>query len=335
MDDRPLTAPHWSEIVGHSRVVSALSRAVVADRPHHAYLLLGPVGLGKMTVARALAAALLCETQRDGACGACPGCSKVRQGMHTALHEIVPGGKSNTIQVDQIQEIQRKLSYRRLQGAWRVVLVDDAGTMNETAQNKLLKTLEEPPEGTVLVLCALHPAQLLQTVRSRCQKLSLGPVDDDALAAWLVNTHGAHAGAARAAAAGSQGIPGRALELLDMETAELRQVRLRHMIAALHGDEQAIAEQIRAVDRDLSGCADAFVLLQELLRDAMVLASESGARRIHADVDARVGQLQGLAPAHYAAWIDRIEVVQEMLSRNVHPGALMEDVLLRMTGRLT
>lgn len=328
------TAPHWRDIVGHSRVVAALRRAVVAARPHHAYLLLGPAGLGKMTLARALAAALLCEAQDDGACGACPGCSKVKQDMHTALHEIVPGGRSNTIQVDQIQELQRKLSYRRLQGRWRVVLVDDAGSMNETAQNKLLKTLEEPPDGTVLVLCALHPAQLLQTVRSRCQKLGLGPVDDDELSRWLVDTHGAHAGAARSAAAGSQGIPGRALELLDQETSDNRQARLTELIAALRGDPEAIAEQIRAVDRDKSGCSAALVLMQELLRDAMVLASGSDARRIHPDVDARVGRLQGLAAADYAAWIERIEHVQEMLDRNVHPGALLEDVLLKTTGVL-
>ena len=330
----PPSAPHWREIVGHSRVLTALSRAVIADRPHHAYLLLGPAGLGKMTLGRALAAALLCEARDDGACGECPGCSKVSQGMHTALHEIVPGGRSNTIQVDQIQELQRKLSYRRLHGQWRVVLVDDAGSMNETAQNKLLKTLEEPPDGTVLVLCALHPAQLLQTVRSRCQKLSLGPVDDHVLCDWLVSAHEAHPEAARLAAAGSQGVPGRALELLDPAASTERQERLHGLIAALSGDREAIAEQIKAVDRDKTGCSATLVLLQELLRDAMVLASGSGTRRLHADVDARVGRLEGLNAAHYAAWIDRIEELQEKLSRNVHPGALMEDILLKVTGAL-
>ena len=323
---------HWRDLVGHQRAIGALRRAVAAGRPHHAYLILGPAGLGKMTLARAMAGALLCESRDDGACGDCPGCSKLRQGMHTAVHSIVPGGRSNTIQVDQIQELQRALSFRRLDGRWRIVLVDDAGSMNETAQNKLLKTLEEPPEGTVLLLCALHPAQMLQTVRSRCQKITLGAVDDARLTEWLTETHGAHAAAAAAAAAGAQGIPGRALELLDPETSAERAERLRGLVAALGGDAEAMDGQIRAVDRDRTGCGDTLVLLQELLRDAMVLASGGAARRIHPDVDGRVGRLAGLAPADYAAWIDRIEVVQEQLTRNVHPGALMEDVLLKITG---
>lgn len=324
--------PHWRDILGHRRAVGALSRAVAAGRPHHAYLLLGPAGLGKMTLARAMAGALLCEARDDGACGDCPGCSKVQQGLHTALHRIVPGGRSNTIQVDQIQELQRALSFRRLDGQWRIVLVDDAGSMNESAQNKLLKTLEEPPEGTVLLLCALHPAQMLQTVRSRCQKINLGAIDDEPLTRWLTEAHGADPRAAAAAAAGAQGIPGRALELLDPETSAERQARLDGLVAALKGDPEAMSEQVRAVDRDRTGCGSVLVLLQELLRDAMVLSSDSSARRIHPDVDARVGRLQGLTPADYARWIDRIEVVQEQLTRNVHPGALFEDVLLKITG---
>ena len=335
MDDStppPSPVVHWREVVGHTRAVAALSRAVVASRPHHAYLVLGPAGLGKMTLARALSGALLCVGASDGACGQCVACSKLHNNMHTGLHTIVPGGRSNTIQVDQIQALQRALSFRRLDGEWRVVLIDDAGSMNETAQNKLLKTLEEPPEGTVLILCALHPAQMLQTVRSRCQKITLGAVDDTALRGWLTDTHGAATSAAHAAVEGAQGIPGRALELLDPETAGDRRARLDALVRALAGDPEAVAEQIQVIDRDRTGCGAAFVLLQELLRDAMVLASDSPARRIHPDVDARVGRLAGLTPTGYARWIERIEDVQEQLTRNVHPGALMEDTLLKITG---
>ncbi|MCO4772599.1 MAG: DNA polymerase III subunit delta' [Deltaproteobacteria bacterium] len=321
----------WGDIKGHERVVAALRRAIAAGRPHHAYLLLGPRGLGKTTIARAAVSALLCELGQSEPCGRCSACSKLTQSMHTGVLQVEPGGKANTITVDQIGEVQRQLAYRRLEGEWRVVLIHDAGLMNDSAQNKLLKTLEEPPDGTVIILTAVHPGQLLQTVRSRCQKLGLGVVPVDAVERWLVETKGAGPTMARVAAAGSRGIPGTALTLLDPEMGEERRERLTLLTRALAGDAGSIGEAVSLVDRDKLGCAEMLVLVQELLRDAIARSVGVEASLVHPDVSLAgpLATLPGRALADYAL---RIEDVQEKLTRNVHPGGLMEGLLLEISG---
>lgn len=329
-DAPPSLFGRWSDVLGHQRVLGALRRAVAHDRPHHAYCFLGPRGVGKKTVSRALVSALLCDGPGSEPCGACAACRQLAGGTHTGVHVIEPGGKSNSISVDQIAEIQRQLAYRRLEGSWRVVLIDDAGSMNDSAQNKLLKTLEEPPEGTVLILCALHPGQLLQTVRSRCQKLGLGVVPTDDVERWLIESQGAEPTAAREAAIGSRGVPGQALELLDPEASTERRERLQRLAHALAGDPGALAETVGLVDRDKEGCGLVLQTLQELLRDAMVRQAGSEAALVHPDVEIRGGPLLTLTAPALATWAQRIEDVQEKLDRNVHPGGLLEDLLQRL-----
>ncbi len=321
----------WSDIQGHERVVAALRRAVASGRPHHAYLLLGPRGLGKRTIAKALISSLLCEVGGGEPCGTCSPCHKLTQSTHTGVLTVESGGKANIISVDQIGEIQRKLAYRRLEGDWRVVLIVDAGTMNDSAQNKLLKTLEEPPAGTILVLTAAHPGQLLQTVRSRCQKLGLGVVLGARIERWLIDVHGANPEAARNAALGSRGVPGTALDLLDAEAEHDRRERLSVLTRALSGDRTSIAEAVAMVDRDKKGCAEMLMMVQELLRDTLARNLAADVELAHPDAEIS-GPLASLSERALADTALRIEDVREKLTRNVYPGGLMEDLLLGMTG---
>jgi len=232
-----------------------------------------------------------------------------------------------------VAEIQRRLSYRRAEGAYRVVLVDDAGTMNEQAQNKLLKTLEEPPDGTVLVLCALHPSQLLVTVRSRCQKLSLGAVPVDELAQWLVDRHGVAPALAEESARASRGLPGLALDLLDPEILAARRERVDAMCAAMAGQRVDIDAVVKEVGWDREAGGEALSLLQELLRDAMTAAAGARVAPLHPDADPRAGRMASLSTAHLAETLDRVEVAREKLSRNVNAGVLVEDLLLHLATR--
>ncbi|HCP45815.1 MAG TPA: hypothetical protein DIU15_07225, partial [Deltaproteobacteria bacterium] len=287
-----------------------------------------PAGLGKWALARVLAASLVCEQSAGRGCGACDPCRQVSMGTHVDVWEEAPQGSSHKIGVDQVHELQRRLGFRRAGERFRVVLIDEAGSMNVHAQNKLLKTLEEPPEGTVLVLCAVHPGQLLQTVRSRCQKINLGSVEPPELATWLVERHQADPEHARRAAVASRGVPGRALDLLADETVAQRQQRMEGLWAALDGDAEALGSLVSAVDRDRRGCAEVLTTLQELLRDAMVRRTGAAVAGIHAADGSEV--LQRLDARQLAGWIERVEDVRERLHRNVHPGALMDDLLFRM-----
>ncbi len=171
----------FREILGQDWVVSHLKAARLAGRLAHAYLFLGPAGVGKATTARALAAALNCEQLgADGdACGVCPSCRRLQAGTHPDFLVISPEEGKTQIEIEQIRELRRLTEYPPLGGGWRVVVIKPAEALtvqNDAAANALLKTLEEPPPQHLLVLIARGEADLLPTIVSRCHKLAFAPL---------------------------------------------------------------------------------------------------------------------------------------------------------------
>lgn len=157
----------FNNILHHQPQKDILLRALHHRRLAHAYLFEGPEGVGKKLMALALARALFC-TQGQG-CGECAACRKVDHQNHPDLHWLSPDGSQ--IKIDQVRKIQQELSLRPLEGEYKVCLIDAADSMNPAAANALLKTLEEPAAGTLLILLSARPEFLLDTIRSRCQRL--------------------------------------------------------------------------------------------------------------------------------------------------------------------
>ena len=184
----------FAEIIGQERAVDALRAAIRRGGLHHAYLFAGPEGVGKGMAARLLAQAANCERADGDACGACASCRKIARGVHPDVLVVErerdmaragrwepKGGRtpSRDIVVDQVRElVDRRLSLRRFEGRRRFVLIDPADAMNPQAQNAILKTLEEPPPETTLVLVSSSADGLLPTVRSRCLRLPFAPLPD-------------------------------------------------------------------------------------------------------------------------------------------------------------
>jgi DNA polymerase-3 subunit delta' len=170
---------------GHPAATAAVS-AMIAGTPPHAILIAGPSGVGKTTLALDLAAGLLCTADEatDRPCRACRGCRLVERGVHADLHRLAPAGAGNQIRIGDrrepepgtIRRLVADLALLPVEGGARVAIVEGAERLNEDAQSALLKTLEEPPAGVVIVLCVEREDQLLPTVRSRCVRLRLGPV---------------------------------------------------------------------------------------------------------------------------------------------------------------
>lgn len=161
------------------------------DRLPHALLLTGPAELGKLGLARAFLADVLCRSPGDGgACGHCDGCLQYAAGSHPDLHELGfeadDKGKLRTqIVVGQVRRLSEKLGMTARQGGWKVALIHPADAMNNNAANSLLKTLEEPPARSLLLLVTSRPASLPATIRSRCQQLAVArPLTATGLA-WL------------------------------------------------------------------------------------------------------------------------------------------------------
>jgi DNA polymerase III subunit delta' len=220
--------PTVDHILGQQRALDTLQSAVRSGRLHHAWIFHGPAGVGKFTTAAAFARVLLCpDARRDmsgqvAACGRCESCRLAEAGTHPDLHVVVKelarfsedrstrDRKLTQLPVDVLrtallEPVTRTAAMRH----GKVFIVDEAELINETGQNLLLKTLEEPPADTYLILVTSREPLLLATIRSRCQRVAFGPLGDDVVEQWLADRtqdlSAAHRRAVAHFAAGSLG----------------------------------------------------------------------------------------------------------------------------------
>ncbi len=191
-------------IIGQDRALDALRTALRSNRLHHALIFHGPVGVGKMTTARAVARVLLCHERPEGEarwCGTCPSCLLFERGedaAHPDLHVVtkelarysddrrIRERKLMTIPVDVLRRALLEPVYRAAQLRHnKVFLVDEAEMLAAEGQNRMLKTLEEPPDNTYVILVTSNEDRLLITVRSRCQRIAFVPLADEAVSRWM------------------------------------------------------------------------------------------------------------------------------------------------------
>src|SRR5829696_1652236 len=191
------TEEGWPDWVDPA-AVERLQEAIRGERIGHAYLLSGPTGVGKAATARAFAQALCCtdieRSDRSVPCGLCRACRNVQRGAHPdvetfsldgqALLADKPG-RTSTLTIDTVRRLRSSGALFPLESDRRILIVDDAETLLEPAQQALLKTLEEPPKSVTLMLLADESEALLGTVRSRCQEIQLRPIPQAAVAQTL------------------------------------------------------------------------------------------------------------------------------------------------------
>jgi len=163
-------------IVGHEWAVGFLRRAVTSDSVSHAYLLTGPPSVGKTTLARALATALLCQGEGEPLCGTCRACRLVASGNHPDLHIVESKQVGDSLKIEQVRDLQRQLALTPNEARWRVAILRRFEEATTSAANALLKTLEEPPPYVVLAVLASDADRLLPTIVSRCQQVPLRPL---------------------------------------------------------------------------------------------------------------------------------------------------------------
>ncbi len=203
----------FSKIQGQDSAVATLCNALAHDRLAHAYLFMGPAGVGKKQTALALAQALLCDDQSRQGCDTCSSCAFVRAGSHPDMVFVTLETGKQSLGIDQIRELQRLLSLRPVRGQKKIVLLDEAHLLNAAAQSALLKMLEEPPGDALLVLLTVNAATLSRPLLSRCQQVRFSPLPVTVIEDLLVREHGKDSTIAHALALFSQGSIGRALTL--------------------------------------------------------------------------------------------------------------------------
>jgi DNA polymerase-3 subunit delta' len=351
----------FDEILGQPAAIEMLRGVLGTGRVPHALLFHGPEGVGKSTVARAFAAALVCERSDEAACGDCATCSLLASGNHpdflpvgrltrkeikgketsrlaTHVGDASEGELGSRILVDQVRKLNELVALRPRQSRRRVFLIDPAERMNREAQNALLKTLEEPPERSALILVSARPHLLLPTVRSRCFSVGFSALRPADLAP-LLEARGIPREEVHVRAALSEGSVGQALSL-DLEARRERRGEIFEMLDALSSAPAAV-ERLPAMAASLAGkdeptLLDGLALLQGMLRDAARTAtSEEGGdeRLIHADLaDALTGLGRRLGAGRAAGLVSSVERLRGDLRFNTNRVLTAEALLAAVAG---
>ena len=238
----------WGSIRGHDRIVAALRQNLAAGRFPHAFLFVGPEGVGKRAFARRLAQALLCERRPATAldpCGACPSCLQVEAGTHPDVLAVAKPEDRHELPIRTIRDLCADLALTPMSGSRRIAIVDDADDLSEEASNAFLKTLEEPPPGSVLVLIARSAEAQLDTVVSRCRVVRFDPLSESDLAAVLLEqgVTSDPAEVARLAARG-EGSVARACGLADAGLADFRRTLIDELADPRGFDPPALARRL-------------------------------------------------------------------------------------------
>jgi DNA polymerase-3 subunit delta' len=320
----------FSTIEGHEKSIRILQRAIANNALAHAYLFSGQAGIGKKKTAFALAAAVNCLNARpEGGCGECPSCRKVAALGHPDVHVLEPDG--DEIKIDQIRQVQADFALKPFEGMKKVLIVDNADSMNTASSNAFLKTLEEPPGEALIILITAMPQSLLSTIRSRCQEITFHPLPRNTLARALMHMRRLSEEDAWFLAALAQGSMGRGLDMdIDQEKASRNELATLWSGLAQMGPGEALAlAETLAKDRErLERLIDTGV---EGLRDALVYR-ETGEERLL--VNARAQQLYRQVADRYSlprliADMERFMASRNLLDRRVSAQLVAENLLLK------
>jgi DNA polymerase-3 subunit delta' len=318
----------FASLLDHEKPKALLREAVAKNKMGHAYLFRGPDGVGKKRTALTLAAYINCKKPLEqDACGRCPSCRKYFSGNHPDLILVEPDGAA--IKIGQIRKLKHQLTFSPLEARVRVVILEDIHTMRREAANSLLKTLEEPAPGNLLILTADLAGEVLPTILSRCQIIPFGPLDHEKMAQVLMRENDMEESLALTLAALAEGSLGRAKILWQEDLLSLRQEVVEALLLGEHDQAETIPNVFRLSEKvaALKENIDEFLTLLRLWYRDLVLVSAGGPDASIVNKD-----LALFLPAAAQSWslsqlhekLHRLDLAERQLQRNCSRTLVLE-----------
>ena len=291
-----------AQLTGNRAVVDRLKKMAESDRIPPSLLFSGPEEAGMLRVAMNFAKALNCPTdtgpERDS-CDKCTTCLRIDEGTHPDVRRIAPEGSGGQVKADAVRQVVAESPFRPFEGRKRVYIFETSDRMNPTAANTLLKTLEEPPAWTVLILLTTNEAAILPTLLSRCQRIRFLPLQRQEVVDTLVEEHGISHSNARLAAGVAGGNLSRALELAD-NVDSLHEEALR---IAFLPTRQSDRSEILSWAAQLAKTSDLPIILRLAVCQLRDLASmASGGEALHSEVSKELEATAHRVPLE--AWLN-------------------------------
>ena len=321
-----------SHITGHATQLATLTQALEQDRLHHAYVFIGPEGIGKRTLAFCLTKAIHCAESAHDFCGACGSCVKIENRNHPDVRLIEPLAGKKDISIEQVRALEKELNYRAFSGQKKIAIIDPAASMNFSAQNALLKTLEEPPAGSMLILIATSAGGLLPTLLSRCLRLTFTPLTEADVTRHLVERKRMSAERAKLLASISLGSLGRALSPEMDEVGQKRAAWVDALAAArVSGGWASFAEELA---KDRTETLQFLDWLAEWYRDVLVYQATQGSGEVsNRDLLEKLqGQAADLSVGKALRLRSRALAASARIRRNVNRRLALENLLAKIAG---
>jgi DNA polymerase-3 subunit delta' len=254
------------EIIGQEKAISFLLNSYRQQKISHAYLFLGPQGVGRALVARFLAKLLNCDSRGDFPCLECVSCRKIDNNNHPDIFWIRPEEGSRGIKIEAIRELQERISLKPYEGRFKIFILEEADYLLEDSANCLLKILEEPPPGSVLILIASNINRIVPTIVSRCQIIKFHLLKRGDLTEFLIRKTGLERKRAGVLSHIAEGSPGKALALLEADYWNRRNVVLEGFLKQ--------GEQDDLVWADKKFLLEGTALLLNIFRDMVLIKLE-------------------------------------------------------------
>lgn len=265
-----------TNFIGNEKVIDRLSKLIESGRFPHALIIEGEEGIGKKTLAKDIACALVCRGN-DKPCGECAQCKKAIGAIHPDISEYISAGTANSFHVDTVRNIINDAYVQPNEADYKIYILANAHCMNQNAQNALLKILEEPPKYVVFILTTNSKSALLSTVLSRSVCVSLEGVDIERAANYITShCENVDYNTAKKTVETFNGNIGKAIDSLqDSKTSELVDVCNKICKALATSNEYEMMTLCSVFQKDRQGVVFACDLLKSIFRDALFAAESS------------------------------------------------------------